>query len=135
MTSTLWNNKEVATFLNVKESTIRYWVHIGYIPHIKFRGAVRFRESDIVARWGGDEFVALIGEGGETVADLIDARLQAAIAALRPAGFILPISASVGMSALDPTLPLAEALEKADAELYRKKRRNSGATRRVDPPV
>ena len=48
MTSTLWNNKEVATFLNVKESTIRYWVHIGYIPHIKFRGAVRFRESDIV---------------------------------------------------------------------------------------
>jgi len=48
MTLTLWNNKEVATFLNVKESTIRYWVHIGYIPHIKFRGAVRFRESDIV---------------------------------------------------------------------------------------
>ena len=48
MTSTLWNNKEVATFLNVKESTIRYWVHIQYIPHIKFRGAVRFRESDIV---------------------------------------------------------------------------------------
>ena len=48
MTSTLWNNKEVATFLNVKESTIRYWVHIGYIPHIKFRGAVRFREADIV---------------------------------------------------------------------------------------
>ena len=48
MTPTLWNNKEVATFLNVKESTVRYWVHIGYIPHIKFRGAVRFRESDIV---------------------------------------------------------------------------------------
>ena len=49
MTSTLWNNKEVATFLNVKESTIRYWVHIGYIPHIKFRGAVRFRKADIDA--------------------------------------------------------------------------------------
>ena len=48
MTSTLWNNKEVAAFLNVKESTIRNWVHIGYIPHIKFRGAVRFRESDII---------------------------------------------------------------------------------------
>ena len=48
MTSTLWNSKEVAEYLNVKESTIRYWVHIGYIPHIKFRGAVRFRESDIV---------------------------------------------------------------------------------------
>jgi excisionase family DNA binding protein len=45
---TLWNTKEVAGFLNVKESTIRYWTHIGYIPRIKFRGAVRFREADIV---------------------------------------------------------------------------------------
>lgn len=44
----LWNTGEVARFLNVKESTIRYWVHIGYVPHIKFRGAVRFREADIV---------------------------------------------------------------------------------------
>lgn len=44
----LWNTREVSAFLNVKESTIRYWVHIGYIPRIKFRGAVRFRESDIV---------------------------------------------------------------------------------------
>ena len=47
--SPLWDTKSVAAFLNVKESTIRYWVHISYIPHIKFRGAVRFRESDIVA--------------------------------------------------------------------------------------
>lgn len=44
----LWITKDVAAYLNVKESTIRYWVHIGYIPHIKFRGAVRFREADIV---------------------------------------------------------------------------------------
>jgi len=92
------------------------------------------RESDIVARWGGDEFVALIGEGGETVAELIDTRLQSAITALRPTGLTFPVSASVGISALDPTLPLAEALDKADAELYRKKRRNSGSTRRLDAP-
>jgi len=44
----LWNTRDVAAYLAVKESTIRYWTHIGYIPHIKFRGAVRFRESDIV---------------------------------------------------------------------------------------
>ena len=48
MSYPLWNASEVAGYLNVKESTIRYWVHIGYIPHIKFRGAVRFREADIV---------------------------------------------------------------------------------------
>jgi excisionase family DNA binding protein len=44
----LWTVKDVAAYLKVKESTIRNWVHIGYIPHIKFRGAVRFREPDIV---------------------------------------------------------------------------------------
>jgi excisionase family DNA binding protein len=48
MADSLWTTKEVATYLNVKESTIRHWVHIGYIPRIKFKGAVRFREPDIV---------------------------------------------------------------------------------------
>ncbi|OGQ00204.1 MAG: hypothetical protein A2Z40_03645 [Deltaproteobacteria bacterium RBG_19FT_COMBO_60_16] len=48
MTDTLWNTKDVATHLNVKESTIRHWVFIDYIPHIKFRGAVRYRKEDIL---------------------------------------------------------------------------------------
>lgn len=43
----LWDTKEVAAFLNVKESTIRNWVYIGYIPHIKFRGAVRYQRLAI----------------------------------------------------------------------------------------
>jgi|GEM_PF-4807280 len=43
----LWTTQETALYLSVKESTVRHWVHIGYIPHIKFRGAVRFRENDI----------------------------------------------------------------------------------------
>ena len=45
----LMNNREVAEYLNVKEATIRHWVHIGYIPHIKFRGLVRFRRETIDA--------------------------------------------------------------------------------------
>ena len=43
----LWDTKEVAVFLNVKESTIRNWVHTSYIPRIKFRGAVRFQREEI----------------------------------------------------------------------------------------
>jgi hypothetical protein len=27
----------------VEESTIRYWVHLNYIPHIKFQNLVRYR--------------------------------------------------------------------------------------------
>jgi excisionase family DNA binding protein len=33
----------------VKEGTIRYWVHVKYIPHIKFQSLVRFRKTDIDA--------------------------------------------------------------------------------------
>ncbi len=81
------------------------------------------RESDIVARWGGDEFVALIGEGGEKAAEQVGQRLTGAIAALRPSSQLYRVSASVGMSPLDADLPLTEALEKADSALYENKRR------------
>ncbi|MHB1313332.1 MAG: diguanylate cyclase [Gemmatimonadaceae bacterium] len=79
------------------------------------------RESDIVARWGGDEFVALIGEGGETAAAQLGARLAGAISALRPPTVKYNISASVGVSQLDPSLPMEEAIERADAALYKNK--------------
>jgi len=76
------------------------------------------RESDIVARWGGDEFVALIGEGGQAMADQLAARLTGAISALRPNGVPYTVRASVGVSTLDASLPLTEAIERADAALY-----------------
>ncbi len=88
------------------------------------------RESDIVARWGGDEFVALIGEGGEAAAAHVAARLAGAIAALRPPGVTYAVRVSVGVTSLDPTLPLADAIERADAELYKTRgARNSGEFR------
>ena len=45
----LWNTPQIAAYLNVKESTIRYWVHVKYIPHIKFQNLVRFRKTGIDA--------------------------------------------------------------------------------------
>ena len=50
MAAQLWNTREVAAYLNVKESTIRNWVHIGFIPHVKFRGLVRYRE-EVINDW------------------------------------------------------------------------------------
>ena len=57
MNHSLWNTKEVAQYLNVKESTIRHWVHIGYIPHVKFRNLVRYQQGTI------DEWLAKCSVG------------------------------------------------------------------------
>ncbi|MCL5885284.1 MAG: helix-turn-helix domain-containing protein [Deltaproteobacteria bacterium] len=46
----LWTTKEVAVALQVKEATIRHWVCVGYIPYVKFAGAVRFR-PDVLQLW------------------------------------------------------------------------------------
>ena len=94
------------------------------------------RESDIVARWSGDEFVALLGEGGETAAALVGERLDHALATLAPPGQEYVVTASVGTTALDPERPLAAAMERADAELYeQKKRERHGVTRRTPWPA
>jgi excisionase family DNA binding protein len=45
----LWNTPQIAAYLNVEESTILYWVHENYIPHIKFQNLVRYRKTDIDA--------------------------------------------------------------------------------------
>ncbi|HEU4722489.1 MAG TPA: diguanylate cyclase [Gemmatimonadaceae bacterium] len=81
------------------------------------------RESDIVARWSGDEFVALLSDGDASVAEQIGDRLAAAIASQAPSQLPYVVSATVGTSALDPMLSFGDAIERADAELYTRKRR------------
>lgn len=44
----LLNVRQVAQLINVKESTIRHWVHVGCIPYVKFPGAVRFQEAEVL---------------------------------------------------------------------------------------
>jgi excisionase family DNA binding protein len=38
----LLNVQEISDLLGVKPSTIRKWVHHGFIPYVKLGGAVRF---------------------------------------------------------------------------------------------
>ena len=89
------------------------------------------RETDIVARWSGDEFVALMGEGGDSAASSIGERLDAALASLAPPDQPYTVTASVGTTPLDLALPLRDAMERADAELYAQKKRG----RRSDRPT
>jgi diguanylate cyclase (GGDEF)-like protein/PAS domain S-box-containing protein len=89
------------------------------------------READIVARWSGDEFVALLSDGDQSAALQIDERLASAIASQAPPDLPYTVSATVGTSILDPMLALRDALERADAELYTRKKRS----RRSRPSV
>lgn len=92
-----------------------------------------FREADIVARWSGDEFVAMMVEGSDEAAQNIGARLDAAIAMQSPPNQPYVVTASVGASPLDPALPLRDAMERADAELYAQKKRGRRSKIRATP--
>jgi diguanylate cyclase (GGDEF)-like protein/PAS domain S-box-containing protein len=87
------------------------------------------RETDIVARWSGDEFVALLSDGDQAAAQQIGERLAGAIASHAPAELPYRVSATVGTSALDPLVALRDAMERADAELYTRKKRDRHSRR------
>jgi diguanylate cyclase (GGDEF)-like protein/PAS domain S-box-containing protein len=91
------------------------------------------RETDLVARWSGDEFVALMVDGSDEAAQQISERLDAAIASLAPSDLPYVVTASVGASPLDPALPLRDAMERADAELYSQKKRGRRSNIHITP--
>jgi len=86
-----------------------------------------FRNSDIVARIGGDEFVVLaISANGGDATVLID-RLRKKMAELNNSGANpYHISLSIGTSAWQPGGPinLDDLLARADAQMYQNKRRH-----------
>ncbi|MGQ9731500.1 MAG: diguanylate cyclase [Candidatus Zipacnadales bacterium] len=84
-----------------------------------------FRESDIIARFGGDEFAVLMLDCPSHKAEALVARLKEKLS-LRNAelGRRYTLSISVGLAAYNPAEPCSvEALlRKADAAMYEQKR-------------
>jgi diguanylate cyclase (GGDEF)-like protein/PAS domain S-box-containing protein len=83
-----------------------------------------FRDSDIIARFGGDEFVVLALDCGE-IRETLLGRVDAAVDAHNEAAACpYSLSLSLGTAQLDPFAPtsLDELMVEADANLYQAKR-------------
>ncbi len=84
-----------------------------------------FRASDVIARFGGDEFVLLLTNTGEAELDAVRTRLEGALAAHNAAaGREFALATSLGLTSWEPATsrPLPVLLKEADDAMYAEKR-------------
>jgi len=86
----------------------------------------RLRGSDLLIRYGGDEFLAVLPETGPADAAALAEALRGLLAAepARLGGIVVPVRASFGVAAVDPTEESSdrEVIHRADEALYEAKR-------------
>ena len=98
------------------------------------------RRNDIVARWGGEEFLVIFSEIKLTAARIVAERLRGRLAnTAQVEGGPESISVSIGLSMLGPDVTADALIEQADQALYRAKARGrnrvevAGEERRSKP--
>jgi len=88
------------------------------------------RAGDVLARWGGEEFLLLLPATAVADAQAVLERIRARVAALAPPGVVLerPVSFSAGLCARHAGEAFADTIRRADGALYAAK---SGGRDRV----
>jgi diguanylate cyclase (GGDEF)-like protein len=97
------------------------------------------RETDIVARFGGDEFAIVLPDTGGEGAFAVGARLRERLAAhrfLAGDGLDIHLTASVGVATLpDVAASADELIHAADAAMYQVKDRGKDGIQAAAPPA
>lgn len=102
----------------------------------RFADTVRrnVRDTDVLARWGGEEFVLLLCDTPAADAVALMERLRQAVQAMQvpvaQGGEPITVTVSIGLARHTPADPLAGTLERADQALYAAK---AGGRNRVVP--
>ena len=102
----------------------------------RFADTVRrnVRDTDVLARWGGEEFVLLLCDTPAADAVALMERLRQAVQAMQvpvaQGGQPITVTVSIGLARHTPADPLAGTLERADRALYAAK---AGGRNRVVP--
>ncbi len=116
---------------NLKKINDTYGHHEGDLTLIRAADALEqsFRDSDILSRMGGDEFVALASETSNQTQEIILRRLEKNLKKSSATEPRYALSLCVGVARFDPKRPisLGELMVQADKAMYEEKRR----TRRV----
>jgi diguanylate cyclase (GGDEF)-like protein len=111
---------------NLKEINDKFGHQEGDIVLIEVANVFKesFRESDVVARIGGDEFVVFQMENIKTSTEIMTARLQEKLDLLNEKMGKYLLSVSVGIAHSDPesTCSVYELLTQADKLMYEKKK-------------
>jgi len=78
------------------------------------------RSTDVLARWGGEEFLLMLPDSELVAATLVLGRMQTRISALRLAAGdgSLQVTFSAGLTVSRPGEPIAAAIERADHAMY-----------------
>lgn len=93
------------------------------LSHVAHLLTEQLRASDVLARYGGDEFCVLLAHVGEREARDTAARLARAVEAtgFTYEGRKVPLSVTIGVSLIEDNDDAEAILKRADADMYGKK--------------